>query len=139
MAAALARVELAAAGAGSRLQVLSAGVSAEPAGRPMAEPAVQTLRQLDVPVPAHRSRQLTADMCANAVAIYCMAEAQRAAVVELVPHLRDRVHRLDPRGDIPEPNGAADGYLACAVRLRELIRQRLPAVHADAAIAPAGS
>ncbi|WP_394829472.1 hypothetical protein [Pendulispora albinea] len=126
IAAAVAGVELAAAGAGHRVQVESAGVAVREPGRPLPQEAASVLRQMNVPVPAHASRPLTPALCAGSAAVYCMTRAHRAAVVEMAPYVSARVFCLDPREDVAEPHGdSAQSYLDCALRIQELVRARV--------------
>jgi protein-tyrosine-phosphatase len=122
MAEALARSELSGLGAGD-WAVRSAGVSARSPGAPMAGEAVNALHRLGVPVHPHRSRQLTAEMCRNSIAVYCMTRAQREAAVAMAPEAGDRIFCLDPGDDIPEPTGV--DIMECAQRIRRHVRARL--------------
>jgi protein-tyrosine-phosphatase len=122
MAEAFARTELAGLGAGG-WTARSAGVSPHPPGAPMADDAVGALHRLGVAVHNHRSRQLTAKMCRNSAAVYCMTRAQREAAVAMAPDASDRIFCLDPADDIPEPTGVE--ILDCAQRIRRHVRARL--------------
>ncbi|WP_394846942.1 hypothetical protein LZC95_05680 [Pendulispora brunnea] len=127
MAAALARVELAALGKAHRTwRVESAGVAVHEPGGPLSRYAAVALRKLNVPVPEHTARSLTADLCEKSAAVYCMTRAHRAAVLEMAPTVSDRVMCLDPKDDVAEPKGdAIEAYVECAVQLRMLVRARL--------------
>lgn len=103
----------------------SAGLTARP-GTPMAEQAVAALCSLGIPSRAHRSRRLVPEMCRASAAVYCMTEAQRAAVAELAPEARARTFRLDPARDIAEPaSGEAGAYRSVAETIRHAVRLRL--------------
>jgi protein-tyrosine-phosphatase len=130
MAAAIARAELAAAGNGNgntRWPVDSAGLAVNSPGKPISPAAATALLELGVDVPLdHKSRQLTADMCAGSEAVYCMTRAQRDKVVALAPAAADRTFCLDPEEDVPDPSGEpADVYRECANRLRALVHDRI--------------
>jgi protein-tyrosine-phosphatase len=134
MAAALCSAELAArlgispeklAAAG--VWVGSAGVAAHE-GAPLSAGARRALGRLGVAAPEHRARPLTAADVARAGAVFCMTEAQRRQVLALTPEAAARVHRLDPEGDVEDPEGRDDEvFQRCARRLRELVRARLAA------------
>ncbi|HKN53512.1 MAG TPA: hypothetical protein VJX66_13485 [Amycolatopsis sp.] len=126
MAAAIAAAELRAiTGLGLR-DVLCAGVTVPVPGARISPDAAAALRELEIPVPRHLSREITRRMCKTASAIYCLTEAHREAVLELAPSVADRVWRLDPQGDVPEPvHGVGSSYVDCALRIRESVRVRL--------------
>lgn len=127
MAAAITKAELAAAGYDGDWRVMSAGVAVGKPGTPMAAHAANALRELKVPVPEHTSRQLTSVLCEQSGEVFCMTAAHRDAVLALVPGASDRVHCLDPAGDIAEPaRHSYQSYLDCARQLRVLVRTRLP-------------
>jgi protein-tyrosine-phosphatase len=134
MAAAIARAELAAAANGhgngdgaQRWPVDSAGLTVHTPGKPISPAAATALLEMGVDVPLdHKSRQLTAEMCADSDAVYCMTGAQRDEIVELVPDAADRTFCLDPAADVPDPAGEPiDAYRHCANRLRALVRDRI--------------
>ncbi|MEK8020565.1 MAG: hypothetical protein VSS75_027175 [Candidatus Parabeggiatoa sp.] len=106
------------------IQVQSAGVSAQ-VGKPMKAAAEQALSHIEIPVHKHNAQPLTAEMIEQADKIYCMTEAQRQTVLEMLPRAAAKVHCLDPNNDIEEPKGQAKAALDFAKRVQVLIRQRL--------------
>lgn len=127
MAAAIAHAELAASNGGARWPVESAGVTVHTPGQPLTPEAVRALVEIGVEAPlGHESRQFTAEACAGTEMVYCMTQAQRAAVLELAPEAADRTVCLDPERDVPDPAGQPfEAYLECAHRLQALVRDRL--------------
>lgn len=126
MAAAIAAAELSSSTNLGLRNVLCAGVTVVTQGERMSPSAVAALGELDIPAPRHVSRELTERMCTESSAIYCLTEAHRAAVVELAPQVADRVVRLDPDGDVPEPvRGSAESYVETAKHIQILVRRRL--------------
>ncbi|NKZ03730.1 arsenate reductase/protein-tyrosine-phosphatase family protein [Actinomadura latina] len=127
MAAAIARAELAASnGNGTpHWPIGSAGISVRKPGAPLAPEAAAVLSELGIDPPlAHRSRQLTPEMCADTKMIYCMTRAQRDRVVELAPAAAARTVCLDAESDVPDPSGQPlHAYRSCAIRFQTLIRQ----------------
>lgn len=131
MAAAIGNAEIAA-----RLQIpfaavdpaqptaLSAGISAS-VGAPMAAEAEQALRLLGFPVLPHGARNLTAELAHEVEKIFCMTQAHRDAVIDLVPAAAAKTHCLDPNDDVEDPigNGLA-AYVDCAQRIHSLVRLR---------------
>ena len=109
----------------SSIHAMSAGVAAN-SGAAMTPEAQQTLQQLGFPVLPHRARSLTAELAREAQKIYCMTQAHRVAVINLLPSAAGKTHCLDPNGDIADPIGhGLETYLKCARRMHELIRLRL--------------
>ena len=127
MAAAIARAELGAARPrAARWEARSAGLAVARAGAPMQPEAAAALTELGVPPGRHRSRALTPELVARAVAVYCMTRAQRELVLEMVPEARGKVFCLDPERDVAEPaRGVLGAYHECARQVRELVRRRL--------------
>lgn len=132
MAAAIANAEIAA-----RFQVpfealetvnaraLSAGVTAR-VGAPLTSEAQEVLRSMNVPVRAHAARNLTLESADEAEMIFCMTDAQRSAVIEMIPSVAGKTYCLNAQGDIDDPIGKGmQAYLDCATRIRELVRLRL--------------
>jgi protein-tyrosine-phosphatase len=108
----------------ANLLVLSAGISAS-IGAPMTPEAQQALRMLGVPVMPHGARNLTVELAHQVEKIYCMTQAHRNAVIDLVPAVAAKTHCLDPNGDVDDPigNGMA-AYVNCAQRIHSLVRLR---------------
>ena len=107
------------------LRVTSAGVSAR-SGAPMTDESVRALRLLDVPVSPHVARAVTTEMIEEAQLIFCMTEAHRRAVVELVPSAAGKTRCLDPEGDIEDPIGMGlEAYVRCARQIHSLLKLRL--------------
>lgn len=109
----------------SSVHAMSAGLAVN-SGAPMTPEAQQTLQQLGFPVTAHRARSLTAELAHEAEKIYCMTQAHRVAVINLLPAAAGKTHCLDPEGDIADPIGhGLETYLKCAGRIHQLVRLRL--------------
>lgn len=135
MAEAIARKELAAAGAADRWRVLSAGTGVTP-DAPIRREAAAALRDLGVRAKRHRAQPLTLEMIQNADAVYCMTAAQCELVHAIAPDATEKVVRLDPAGDLPDPIGQPHaGYLRTAQQIRALVRRRLADLGAGKAIA----
>ncbi|HEX6353322.1 hypothetical protein [Actinophytocola sp.] len=125
MAEAIARI---AAGSG-RWRITSAGLEAKP-GASIADEAVTALSELGVPKPEHQARMITPELIAEAHTVYCMTEAQCAAVLARYPDAASKTICLDPDGDIPDPHGHPDSvYQECATRLHRVIIERLAPVN----------
>lgn len=103
------------------LRVVSAGAFAAP-GQPASEQAAEAIARLGTDLSGHRSRPLTTELVHEADVIYCMTEAHREAVEQLMPLAADKTHRLDPRGDIEDPMGSGSSSYQ---RTAEIIRRRL--------------
>jgi protein-tyrosine-phosphatase len=110
---------------GAQVKATSAGVSAI-VGAPMTTEAKQALRQLGFHPNGHRARSLTVELASQAEKIFCMTQAQRDAVVALVPLATDKTGCLDTNGDIADPMGAGfESYLHCARNIRRMVRTRV--------------
>ena len=128
IAAALTRAELAGwdPTAADNVYATSAGVGVDLSGKPMAPEAVAALGELGIRPHPHGSQKLSADLCREAVVIYCMTAEQRAAILGLAPFAAAKTHRLDPDGDLAEPDhGSQAAWSAFARRVRVLVRERL--------------
>jgi protein-tyrosine-phosphatase len=131
MAAAIGNAEIAARRhapfeAAWRADVLavSAGLSAR-VGAPMTPEAQEALRSLGIPARAHAARNLTAEMSHSADKIFCMTQAQRRAVIEMIPSVAFKTQCLDPDGDVEDPiGGSLADYINCAARIHTLVRLR---------------
>lgn len=108
--------------------VRSAGAFATD-GEPITRESVEALKAVGIDARAaedHRSRELTRQMVAEADAIYTMTAAHAREVRRLDPTAADRIHTLDPDGDVPDPIGSSqEVYTRTARRLQDLIRKRL--------------
>jgi molybdate transport system ATP-binding protein len=110
---------------GLGIRAVSAGLAARP-GEPLAVEAEQALAELGVPLPVHRSRNLTHRLAQSAEVIFCMTEEQRRELTDLFPAARPKSYRLHPEADVGEPHGKSrEGYLECALQIQELVRHRL--------------
>jgi len=107
------------------IKALSAGLTARP-GEPLAADAEQALGRLGLPVPEHRSCNLTGRLAHRAEVIFCMTEEQRRQVIARFPAAQPKSYRLHPDADIGDPHGEAlDGFLDCALQMQDLVRHRL--------------
>lgn len=107
------------------IKAVSAGLTARQ-GEPLAAEAEQALAEIGVPVPEHRSRQLTHRLAQSAEVIFCMTEEQRRELATLFPAAQSKSYPLHPGVDVGEPHGKArDGYLECALQIQDLVRHRL--------------
>jgi protein-tyrosine-phosphatase len=131
IAAAIGNVEIAArlqipfaALAAAQLPAVSAGISVS-MGAPMTSEAQQALCILEVPVMAHSARNLTVELTHEVEKIFCMTQAHRDAVIDLIPAAAAKTQCLDPDGDVEDPMGKelAD-YVKCARRIHGLVRLR---------------
>jgi protein-tyrosine-phosphatase len=131
IAAAIGNVEIAArlqipfaALAAAKLPAVSAGISVS-VGAPMTVEAQQALRLLDVPEMSHSAQNLTVEMADEAEKIFCMTEAHRNAVIDLIPTAAAKTECLDPDGDVEDPAGRGlAAYVTCATRIHGLVRLR---------------
>lgn len=131
MAAALANAEIAArlgipfeALETVNVRALSAGVSAK-VGAPLTAEAQAVLRTLNVPAQPHAARNLTAELADQAEVIFCMTNAHRQAIIELIPAVAWKTYCLDAERDIEDPIGRGmEVYLNCARSIQTLVRLR---------------
>ena len=99
-----------------------------PGGR-AAAPAVAAIEQLGGDLIKHRSRPLSPELIHQADAIFVMGQNHRRAVLAMSPNATNKVHLLDPEGDIEDPIGGDVAlYLSLARRLNTLIEDRLSAL-----------
>ena len=104
----------------------SAGVGVNLSGKPMAPEAVAALGELGITPHPHGSQELTAKLCREASVIYCMTAAQRRTVLELAPDAIEKTYRLDPDGDLAEPDhGSQEAWSSFAAKVQGLVRRRL--------------
>lgn len=139
MAAAIAKAELATVGRDADWLVGSAGVAVEQAGGGIAPMAAKALRELDIPVPRHETRKVTAELCLESEAVFCMTAAHRKAIVALAPEVSGRVHCLAGDGDVAEPAaGIYESHVDCARSLQVLVRERINDINRQYGSAVAG-
>ena len=107
------------------VEAVSAGLSARP-GEPITADAARVLGELGVPLPAHASRNLTADVVEKADAIFSMTEKQRQATIERFPQAAVKTRCLWPDGDLDDPTGGGpEVFLKLARRIQNLVGHRL--------------
>lgn len=112
----------------AKLPAVSAGISAS-IGAPMTSEAQQALRLIGVPVMPHSARNLTAELAHEVEKIFCMTQAHRNAVINLIPAAATKTHCLDPNGDVEDPIGSGPAaYVKCAQRIHSLVRLRFDEV-----------
>ncbi|MCA9125359.1 MAG: hypothetical protein KDB11_34555, partial [Planctomycetales bacterium] len=101
MAEAIVRDEVAKAG-GVSVRVISAGAAAVPGG-PATPEAVQAMKAQGLDLSAHRSRELTREMIAEADVILAMTRNHLAAINAIDPTAARKAATLDPEGaDVPD-------------------------------------
>jgi len=108
----------------AKLPALSAGISAS-MGAPMTPEAQEALKLLGFPVMTHGARNLTVELAHQVERIFCMTQAHRNAVINLVPAAAGKTQCLDPNGDVEDPIGKGlTAYVNCAQRIHGLVRLR---------------
>ena len=108
----------------SSVRALSAGISTS-VGAPMTSEAKQALRSLGIPANGHSARNVTAELAHQVEKIFCMTQAHRDAVIDMVPASAEKTLCLDPNGDVEDPIGSGiKGHLNCARRIHSLVRVR---------------
>ena len=106
------------------VQAISAGISAR-VGEPMTAEAKQALRELGFQPNGHRAQNVTAELANQVEKIFCMTQAHRNAVIELIPGAAVKTQCLDPSADVEDPTGSGlPAYIDCARRIHDLVRQR---------------
>jgi molybdate transport system ATP-binding protein len=107
------------------ITAISAGLAATP-GEAMAAEAQRVLGRLSVPAFAHRSQNLSAELAAQAEAIFCMTKKQCQMAMQLFPTAASKVFCLHPEADLDEPDKSdPEAVLSLAVTIQSLICQRL--------------
>jgi protein-tyrosine phosphatase len=105
--------------------VQSAGLHA---GRGMhATPeAQQAVQELNADLHSHLSQPVTSELLRRADVIYTMTDSHREEIVEVLPAVAHKTHRLDPENDVEDPIGADIAtYRQVAHRLVRLVDRRL--------------
>jgi protein-tyrosine-phosphatase len=107
------------------IRAVSAGLKARP-GESLTAEAQQALAALGMPGVEHRSGNLTHRLARKAEVIFCMTEEQRQELTAMFPEAAEKVHCLQPLGNIDDPTGkGAAAFLEMAGLLQELISDRL--------------
>ncbi len=108
---------------GHRAHIASAGTAAGP-GMPATENARLAVESLGMPMHAHRSQPVTAELVRQARQVYVMTRSHLQVVRSLV--MDAPADLLDPDGDIADPIGGSEAvYAETARRLVALIEGRL--------------
>lgn len=108
----------------ANVQAISAGVSAK-VGESMTAEAKQALRELGFHPNGHKAKNMTVELADQAEKIFCMTQAHRNAVIELIPGAAVKTQCLDPGGDVDDPIGSdLPAYIDCARRIHDLVRLR---------------
>jgi L-threonylcarbamoyladenylate synthase len=103
----------------------SAGVYASIGDRATLE-AISACESLGADIHAHASRILNPTLIQQADMIFCLTQRHHQAVNEMSPESADKIRRLDPAGDVPDPIGAAqDVYDQTARHIRDLLSAAL--------------
>jgi len=103
------------------IHAVSAGLTAR-AGDPMAIEAQEALHSFNVPVPAHRSQNLTADLAARAELIFCMTESQRQTAKKMFPESASKILCLKPGLDLEDPHmNGKEGFARLAQQLQDIM------------------
>jgi protein-tyrosine-phosphatase len=107
---------------GIPVRAISAGLTVTP-GRPLSAQSRDALDRLGVPPHEHESRHVTPELVEQAERIFCMTEDQCRDLIARFPASAPKVRRLDPDGDIEDPNGQnLDAFLSLGARLQSLVR-----------------
>ncbi|MHC4948096.1 MAG: arsenate reductase/protein-tyrosine-phosphatase family protein [Planctomycetota bacterium] len=129
MAEAIARREIEAGllGDDGEVFVASAGVMAAD-GEPVSPETIRALETLRIEHEG-RAKPLTAEMIRRADIVFCMTSSHREIALATagdVAGLRERIVRLDPDHDLPDPIGMGQpAYDEFAARLLKLVPERL--------------
>jgi protein-tyrosine phosphatase len=74
----------------------------------------------------HSSQVVTPELVDQAERIFCMTEEQCRSLVSRFPEAVSKVQRLDPDGDLEDPNGQDLAiFLSLAARMQKLVRHRI--------------
>jgi molybdate transport system ATP-binding protein len=103
------------------VRAVSAGLAANP-GDSITIEAQEALHHLKVPVPAHRSQNLTVELAARAELIFCMTESQRQTAVKMFPEAAPKILCLQPGQDIEDPhNPGKEDFVRLAQQLQNIM------------------
>ncbi|MEU1629577.1 hypothetical protein ABZ746_30575 [Streptomyces sp. NPDC020096] len=145
MAEVIAWAQAAEAGVAHAFRFSSAGIATTRPGAPMTPDARSALAELGLDRASgrgnprrHRARQVTPELCRESFVIYCMTRAHRDGVIAMAPEVEGRTLRLDPRRDIPNPEGRSpEVYGRCAWLIQQSVRFRLRELRRSALLAAA--
>lgn len=132
MAAAITRDRIAKAGLENEVQVLSAGVWAEPGNRASTNATV-VLRTHGIDLASHRSQSLDMTLLRGADVILVMEESHRRSIFYMTPDVLAKVFLLSEMAgqhyDVEDPyGGTMEEYTATADQLAALIDKGLPKI-----------
>ena len=117
------------------VHAVSAGLTATP-GESMAIEAQEALNRLQVPIPVHRSQNLTAELATRAELIFCMTESQRLAVLKMFPDSASKTLCLQPAMDLEGPhNEGQEAFLLLAKGLQEVVHPLVDRILAPGEVA----
>jgi molybdenum ABC transporter ATP-binding protein len=103
------------------IYAVSAGLAAK-AGDPMAQEAQEALHSVNVPVPAHQSQNLTAELAAKAELIFCMTESQQQTARKTFPESASKILCLKPGFDLEDPHkNGGEGFAQLAQQLQDMM------------------
>lgn len=107
------------------IKAVSAGLKARP-GESLTAEAEQALAAIGMPGVAHRSGNLTHRLARQAEIIFCMTEEQRQDLIRTFPEAAEKVHCLQPLGNIDDPAGKGPAaFLELAALMQQLVGDRL--------------
>ncbi len=126
------RERLVKAGLDSEVQVLSAGVWAEP-GDHASTGATAVLRTRGIDLAAHRSQRLTNELLRSANIILVMEEAHRRSIFYMAPEVLSKFFLLAEMAgghdDVDDPfGGSIEEYAEAADEMAALIDKGLPKI-----------
>jgi molybdenum ABC transporter ATP-binding protein len=99
---------------------VSAGLATHP-GDSMAAEAQAALKKLNVPIPAHQSQNLTAELAGRAELIFCMTEAQRQIAMKMFPNAASKILCLQPGQDLEDPHNGKEDFARLAQQLQGIM------------------
>jgi protein-tyrosine-phosphatase len=84
------------------------------------------LAKRNIQVTAHHAQALTVELIRRSERIYVMSPEHRAAVLDLVPSVAERVFALDEERPVPDPiGGGPEQYQSCAAQVERAVDARL--------------
>lgn len=136
MAEAIAKKTLEDKGKKGEIEFVSAGIYAM-AGDSASQQAIDAVKEYDIDLGSHRSRQVTGKLINEACIILTMTEAHKRSLVSLDPGVIEKIFTLkeyvDGKSrDIPDPFGqSAEVYRKCAFELKEYISKAIDRILDD--------